>query len=336
MHTGKQNTKDTDYLYSSARIKALERKLITRDRLQAVAEAKTDDAAIKLLMECGFDQLSSSSPVDIERVLSARRADAFSLIRSLVTDERIADVFLLKNDYHNAKTILKGEVSGAEYEHLLVDSGRIRAARMQLSLRDESYAGLPPMLARAAAQARDVISRTKDAQLLDFIMDQAMYAEMLHLAKEIGAAYFIDYIRLMIDGVNLRTALRLTRMGKGMETLRLALIPGGTIPIEPLLGQFTPELADRVYSAGPYASAAETAKAVLAGETTLSALDRACDNVLVGHLKRAKYIAFGIEPIIGYLAAREAEITAVRIVMSARAAGLTPERIMERLRDSYV
>ena len=58
--------------------------------------------------------------------------------------------------------------------------------------------------------------------------------------------------------------------------------------------------------------------------------------MLVEHLKRAKYVAFGIEPIIGYLAAREAELTAVRIVMSARSAGLDSERIMERLRDSYV
>ncbi len=336
MHTAKQKTKDTDYLYSSARIKALERRLITRERLQAVAEAKTDETAVKLLMECGFPELVSAAPADVERALAAKREDAFALIRSLVTDERISDVFLLKNDYHNVKTILKGEAAEVPYERLLVDSGRIPASRMQLSLRDESYAGLSPTLARAAAQARDVISRTKDAQLLDFILDRAMYEEMLSLAEAVGAPYFTDYIRLMIDGVNLRSALRLTRMGKGTDTLRLALIPGGTIAVEPLLGGFTPEVAERVYAATKFAAAAEIAKAALAGNAPLSALDRACDNVLVEHLKRAKYVAFGIEPIIGYLAAREAELTAVRIVMSARSAGLDSERIMERLMDSYV
>lgn len=336
MHTAKQKTKDTDYLYSSARIKALERRLITRERLQAVAEAKTDETAVKLLMECGFPELVSAAPADVERALAAKREDAFALIRSLVTDERISDVFLLKNDYHNVKTILKGEAAEVPYERLLVDSGRIPASRMQLSLRDESYAGLSPTLARAAAQARDVISRTKDAQLLDFILDRAMYEEMLSLAEAVGAPYFTDYIRLMIDGVNLRSTLRLTRMGKGTDTLRLALIPGGTIAVEPLLGGFTPEVAEHVYAATKFAAAAEIAKAALAGNAPLSALDRACDNVLVEHLKRAKYVAFGIEPIIGYLAAREAELTAVRIVMSARSAGLDSERIMERLRDSYV
>ena len=43
-----------------------------------------------------------------------------------------------------------------------------------------------------------------------------------------------------------------------------------------------------------------------------------------------------IVQILGYLIAKEAEWTAVRIVMAGRLAGLSADAIRERLRDAYV
>ena len=43
-----------------------------------------------------------------------------------------------------------------------------------------------------------------------------------------------------------------------------------------------------------------------------------------------------MEVVLGYLAAKEAEWTAVRIIMSGRMAGMTADAIRERLRDQYV
>ena len=43
-----------------------------------------------------------------------------------------------------------------------------------------------------------------------------------------------------------------------------------------------------------------------------------------------------MEVALGYLIAKEAEWTAVRIVMAGRLAGLSADAIRERLRDAYV
>ena len=50
----------------------------------------------------------------------------------------------------------------------------------------------------------------------------------------------------------------------------------------------------------------------------------------------AKYVAFGEAPLVGYLAAKETEFTAVRIIMTGRLAGLPADIIRERLREAYV
>ena len=72
------------------------------------------------------------------------------------------------------------------------------------------------------------------------------------------------------------------------------------------------------------------------GGGSLTAFERLCDNAVMGYLAQARRIPFGEHPIIGYLYAREAEITAIRTIMSGRMAGLSGEKIRERLREAYV
>ena len=44
---------------------------------------------------------------------------------------------------------------------------------------------------------------------------------------------------------------------------------------------------------------------------------------------------FGVETALGYLIAAEAELIAVRTIMTGRRAGLSADAIRERLRDIY-
>ena len=54
------------------------------------------------------------------------------------------------------------------------------------------------------------------------------------------------------------------------------------------------------------------------------------------YLSDGRRVPFGVEPILGYLYAREAEATTIRIIMTGRMAGLDTDIIRERLRESYV
>jgi V/A-type H+-transporting ATPase subunit C len=125
-------------------------------------------------------------------------------------------------------------------------------------------------------------------------------------------------------------------MGKGVEALRRALIPGGGVDISQLLTDVTPEILESAYYFSPLAAAAQAGAQALRGESALAAVDLACDDVLLNYIKSAKYVAFGAEPLIGYLAACEAELTAVRTVIAGKLAGLAPAMITERLRETYV
>ena len=328
--------KDTDYLYASARIKSLEKNLLSRDRLERMSEARTPEDALKMLSESGWPEIANPTMAAVEEILSSRRSEAFALIRSLAPDKRLPDVFLIKYDYHNLKALLKSEATGEDPEDLQIDSGRFPARQLRMMLQEESFSGMSKNMAGCIAEARDVLARTQDPQLLDLILDKAMYADMLDTAEDLGSQFLKAYVVLMIDSVNLRVAVRLKRMGKGPEVLRYALIPGGNVSASRLLGEVTPDLIEAVFNTSPLAGAAQTGAQALRGEAGLADMDLACDDALLKYLKTAKYVAFGAEPLIGYLAAVEAELTSVRTVVTGRLAGLAAEMITERLRETYV
>ena len=58
-----------------------------------------------------------------------------------------------------------------------------------------------------------------------------------------------------------------------------------------------------------------------------------CDNALTRYVAAAKRVPFGEEPVIAFLHAKDAELTAVRTILSGRRAGLDEAMIWERLRD---
>ena len=82
------------------------------------------------------------------------------------------------------------------------------------------------------------------------------------------------------------------------------------------------------------AAAASGAEAVKGG--ALTDFERLCDNALTAYLTQGKRVAFGEHPLIGYLYAKENELTTIRIILTGRLAGLDSDTIRERLRESYV
>ena len=79
----KQSIKDTDYLFASARIKSMEKSLLSRDKLERMSEAKSLEDAFKLLSESGWPEVAAPTLRAVEEVLSARRSEAFALVRNM-------------------------------------------------------------------------------------------------------------------------------------------------------------------------------------------------------------------------------------------------------------
>ena len=327
--------KDTDYLFLSTRIKSMERNLLNGERLERMLEARTPEDAAKVLTECGWPDMPRVNLDGLDRVLTLERDKTLKDLTSSAPHPEILEVFKVKYDYHNIKTLLKAEAMGVDPERLLVSAGRVKVEELTEKLRSGDLRGLPGILQSAAGEAREVLGTTGDPQLADFVLDRAYFQDMFHLAQESGSAFLEGYVRIQIDSANLRSVVRTLRMGKSMEFLRGVLFEGGNIDTNRILNNAAGGNLEDLYAISPLKEAAEAGTAALNGGR-LTRFEKLCDDAVLSYVAGAKYVAFGEAPVIGYLAAKENEFTSVRIIMSGRMAGLDADTIRERLRDSYV
>lgn len=330
-----KKNKDTDYLSISARVRSMENRLLSKERMERMLESRSPADAAKVLAECGYEELSPLNLATLDAVLSRARDAMYADLAGALPDRNLLDVFRMKADYHNVKAILKALATGQAPERLLIGGGRYDPLEMSEELRRGELSSGSPTLRQAAAQAREQLAASGDPQLCDFILDRAYFAEMAAAAQASGSAFLQGYVRLMADSANLRSAVRAHRMEQGPDFYRQVLLTGGNVGVDRLASAKAEDLP-ALFSTSPLAQAAEAGAALAApGAGSLTQFERLCDNALLHYLSQARHIPFGEQPVIGYLCARESEFTAVRIILTGLMAGLAPDDIRERLRDSY-
>ncbi len=329
--------KDTDYLVISARVKAMETKMLSQERLNRLLEAEDSDDVLKLLGDAGYPPFDPRDPEAMDRALGSVREERFRDLEDTAPDPRYLDIFRIRYDYHNLKTVLKAEVTGADPEPLLLDLGRTDAKTLREALSTGETGVLEQSFAQAALEAREVLDTTQDPQLMDACLDRHMFREQLETAKATGSKFLSGYVRALIDAAGLKAAVRAIRMGKNADFLAGILADGGETSPESILscvrnqGQGLAEL----YAPTLFAAAAEAGQAVLGGGP-LTEFEKLTDDAVCAYLSNALYVAFGEAPLVGYLAACETEITNIRIILMGRNAGLSPDIVRTRLRAPYV
>ena len=331
-----KKVKDTEYLYLSAMLKAREADMLTRDKLERMLAAGGFSDAAKLLQESGWEDMSGLNSAGVDKALSARREEIFAELDRSAPEGEIVELFRVKYDYHNAKAIVKGEGVGVSAAHILNRSGRIDPAKLEAAFQEDDWRYIPEKLGATMAEAKSVLARTDNPQAADFVLDKAYFAELLELADNIASPFAKNYVRTLIDSANLRTCVRCVRMGKDPDFMRQALIEGGSVPMDfAVRGSVTADELNELFGSTVFREAAALGGAALEGGS-MTAFERECDNAVNRFLDSARRTGFGSEVAVGYLAAEESAITTVRMILTGLLSGIDPERLKERLRDTYV
>lgn len=140
---------DTDYLFLTTRVRALEGCLLNRGQMEQMLEAGSPEEAARILTDCGYPELETVSAITVGEMLNRERERLFQDLAELVPDPAILAVFQLPHDYHNVKVLLKSEAMGIQEDRLLVDAGRIPSKQLVAALRSGEVQNLPPQLGEA-------------------------------------------------------------------------------------------------------------------------------------------------------------------------------------------
>ncbi len=329
--------KAKDYLYTSARVRAMEHTLLTRSQIDRMVKAQSPIEAARILVECGYPECSVVTPETVDGAIKTEREKTYELLGTMAPDPSIIDVFRLKYDYHNVKVLLKAAMVRENGTHLLMDMGRVPVRKLEEGILQSDLRGMPSILQASIREARETLRTTNDPQLSDLILDRAYFEDMADLAHRSNSSFLAGYVRLSIDASNLRSAVRALRMGKTPEFLRNILFPGGEVDRTRITGTIaTGASLDTLFAVSPLKTAADEGVSATKEGRPLTRFEKLCDDAISRYLQSAKYNSISEAPLICYLGAKEVELTTVRIIMTGLMSGLEPEVLQERLREVYV
>jgi len=329
---------EEDYAYATARIRAMENKLITSQQYQRMLDAASAEEVVKMLVEMGYGMgdtdITQPAVHTSEKLLSDEMKKAYALLRELVPHPEVLSLFMRRNDYLNAKLILKSSFLGNDDPGIYAGPCTVEPALLRGMILDRNFSELPEVFGKAVLECIESFGRSGDPQVIDFILDRAMYENMEQDAREIGVPYISELVGLIHDLANVRIFIRAKLLGKSRDFLEKALLAGSRIDKNFFL-ELSDKPLDQLFEAMRYTALSDLASRLaeaFKNENGISGMEKILDESFIVFVRKTRFIAMGVEPVIAWLFYKEAEIRNVRLILTGKINGIPSNIIGERLR----
>jgi len=330
---------DTRYAYAVARVRGMETRLLDRQWVERLL-SETAEGALKALADSAYQEAVSEigRPEEIEEGLRRALAATLTELSAIAPEPALVDLFRLRWDFRNLKSLLKASLLKLEDETAGVAAGpgTIDAAALARAVRDRDYTMLPKPLAEAAREAEERYRDESVLSVIDRVIDGALWRHSFEVASEHRNTFLVDYLRTEIDLSNIKTFVRAKESGRDETDLAAALLVGGRLD----LSLFTSHLGEpvdafaRAIEYGPYGALAEVFRDWSRDRSHL--LELACDNLLLRKVEGGAMEAYGVEPLVSYILQRQIEIKLVRTAILAKLDGVERGEVEARLRSIHV
>lgn len=327
------------YAYAVGRIRVLENKLLDNDKINRMVDAPSAGDVLKVLAESEYGQGEElNSPYDYELLLSAELEKTYQFIQAITPNQNITDLYLLQYDIHNLKVLIKARYIENLQDKPLMSIGTISMDVLKSAVANKDYKLLPPFLKEAIERLEDTLDMRVDPQKIDISLDNAYYNRVFTVSNKSGNAFLRELFIKRIDLTNIKTMLRVKKIGEGFEFLKNLLLPHGSLDFSLFDKAMDGALEQLLHTAqlSEYDKVLTDGIQAFIKNGNLMVYERLMDNYLLDFVKSHKYNPLGIEPVVGYLLAKENELKLVRMIMVGKTNNIPNDRVRERLRDVYV
>jgi len=162
--------------------------------------------------------------------------------------------------------------------------------------------------------------------------------EALKVSEGMKLPFITSYLRHKIDLGNLKIFCRAKYLELSLERLEGSLSRGGFLDGNVILENFHLSFGDigEKLRTTPYYTPWIRATDELIEKETFIVLEREFENFLITHLKKAKYIVFGPEPVFAYLLAKKRELQLLRLLGVGKLNEIPAEMLKQRMGETYV
>jgi V/A-type H+-transporting ATPase subunit C len=323
----------SSYPFASARVKALEPRLITKEKLSRLIEAKDYETAIRQLNELGYGQ---SAP-DFEAMIQKELEETDALLLALSPSDVFTRIVRADRDYYNLKVIIKLLMRDQSIDSVVLAPGNLSVETLRRAISENNYFELSPNMTDALNYIDKQFTVVTDPSIIGVALDRAYAKEVRDLVAEMNDELVTQYYTVYFDLSNIIALLRVRAADAPKETFERAFLKGGRIDKRTLLDAF--DVSDDSFlsaaAKGDYASILADAFEDYQKTASLYMLEKSRDDYLLLLLEKHRHDMFGIGPLMGYYVAKQREAAAIRMVMTAKQGGIDADVVTKRLKELY-
>lgn len=334
---------DTDYGFAVGKVRVLETRLLDKPFLEGLLESVNLETAINKLQQTDYMGFLKE-PSKWERGLESHYNYILEMFAQIVPEPELIRLFRLRYDFHNIKILLRQKLIGqaeplstaSELGKLegLIDLGTISLKVLQDTISKERYSLLPPHIARVILDTWQKVSKDKDPQLITILLDRWLYHTLFREAEKLSL-FLERFFSTWIDLYNIKTFFRAKKLEMGKEFFDNYFLHHGTIDryqFERFYEDSVPDIVERLVTSR-YFEVVEVLLSTWALDRSLLRIDKAVDDFITKILRPARLMAFGIEPIVSYIWAKDMELKNIRLILTAIQFGLDKSWIRQHIRE---
>lgn len=320
--------RDTDYAFCVARLRANERYMLTAKDIDSLCAVGSYESALALLREKKW----IVSEEKIGECIAYQNKLLWELLSECVPDKNELKVLCTVNDFFNIKAAVKCHFTSSEASDYYVYPTTLDTEALTKNINAHEFSKIGGVMGECAEKSYKAACRTENGQNADIIIDAAAVSALKDYALKNKNSLMGEVCAFICDTSNIKTAFRCTKAKKSKDFICEAI--GGCCRVDrdrlikcALSGE--KDLGEYLEKT-PYKSLSETYL------RSSAEYEKMCDDEIIGLIKKAKFTAFGFDPVCAYYYGKLTEIKSVRIILTALRAGLREEEIKERVRALYV
>ncbi len=317
------------FIYANGRISGKETTLLDQRMWQMLISSGNEEEAMRLLGDTwygGFMQYHSMEDCFIKAMESTEEE-----LVELSEDERLVRGILHRRDVRNARYLWKqhlcGTDSAAEIEIErpgLIETEILRKAVSSDEVRDE----LPVLFLKAL---EDILENdTVGITAVDRVMDLLAAAVEIDELTGINAG-FRTFVMTNLEQKNFLIAGRCSLDGVALNSLRDLLLPGSYHTIDEIAEAYRKHTLPDLLIETPGFDALKTVLEDALEAGSFFEFEKECDRRLLELLEKGAFPVFGPSPLAAFVIRREMEISHLRLLLAAKSAGVSEDRLKKRL-----
>ncbi|HJA90427.1 MAG TPA: V-type ATPase subunit [Candidatus Jeotgalibaca merdavium] len=330
--------KDIDYKAINTLIRTYELKLLQKDDFERLLKADDLKATLDTLKatDYEFDQEELLQTKQFNEMLMAHLADVYRELYEVAPQPQLLDLFTLRYSYHNLKVLLKDLFLESNRETLLIPIGSLSVDQLKTLASSGESDNAHPLMVEAVRLAKEDFDERQLIEAVTVYMDTYYLRHLRAISDDLQNDDISAITDTLIDLYNLTTLVRSLNQGKPRSHLHALLSSSGTVSKQDLIDDSingAVSVLKKYYSSKVYGSKLEVV--IEDNKINTLKLDKIMDELISEIVSEGIYQAFGPMPLLGYIYAKETEITNLRLLLVGKDNQIDETILRERMRTIY-